>query len=319
MLGEIGRGESVGEMALLTGARRSASVAAIRDTELVKLSKESFERMVERQPQIMLAITRLIINRYQRVIGPAERAQPETLALVPCNPGIPVAEVAAGLARSLPNSSRLLTVDSGLVKRELGIDVNHPSPGGEETELAGWLHEQEMQPGLLLYVADPQPSPWTRICVRQADVVLLVGAAGGAEQLTPGLLDLLGTRDPMAGARRELVLVYDSAREQPHGTRQWLARVPVSAHHHLDPKLPRDYDRLARMLTGRALGLVLGGGGAEGSRTSGSSRRWRRPIFRSTSLAVPASARSSAPSAPLAGTAHGFEKRHGGCSSTADR
>ena len=103
VLGEIGRGESVGEMALLTGAPRSATVVAIRDTELVKLSKESFERMVERQPQVMLAITRLIISRYQRVIGPAERAQPETLAIVPCNPGIPIAEITAALARALPS------------------------------------------------------------------------------------------------------------------------------------------------------------------------------------------------------------------------
>src|SRR5262245_40557755 len=55
LLGEIGRGESVGEMALLTSARRSANVAAIRDTELVRLSKDSFERMVQRQPEIMLA------------------------------------------------------------------------------------------------------------------------------------------------------------------------------------------------------------------------------------------------------------------------
>ena len=264
VLGEIGRGESVGEMALLTSARRSANVTAIRDTELVRLSKESFERMVERQPEIMLAITRLIIGRYQRVIGPAERAQPETLAIVPCNPGIATTEIAAALARALPNSNRLLTVDSGLVKRDLGIDVNQPSTGLEESGLAGWLHEQEMQPGMMLYVADPQPSPWTRICVRQADVVLLVGAAGAAGQLTAGLLELCGARDPMSGARRELLLVYDSSTEQPHGTAEWLARVTVSAHHHVDPRVPGDFDRLARMLTGRALGLVLGGGGARG-------------------------------------------------------
>src|SRR5438477_4368622 len=51
VLGEIGRGESVGEMALLTGEPRSATVHAIRNTELVKLSKRGFERMAEQQPQ----------------------------------------------------------------------------------------------------------------------------------------------------------------------------------------------------------------------------------------------------------------------------
>ena len=118
-----------------------------------------------------------------------------------------------------------------------------------------------MQHDLLVYVGDPLPSSWTRLCVRQADLVLLVGR-GAAGTLEPGLLETIGPAGGPAGARRELVLLYDSGQRMPCGTADWLARVPVSAHHHVDPRLPRDYDRLARMLTGRAVGLVLGGGGA---------------------------------------------------------
>src|SRR5580658_5082819 len=40
-------GETVGEMALLSGERRSAMVLAMRNTELVRLSKSAFTRLID--------------------------------------------------------------------------------------------------------------------------------------------------------------------------------------------------------------------------------------------------------------------------------
>ena len=50
----------------------------------------------------------------------------------------------------------------------------------------------------------------------------------------------------------------------PTETRRWLEAGRVTTHHHLGVATPSDYDRLARFLTGRAVGLTLGGGGARG-------------------------------------------------------
>ena len=50
ILRELGRGESLGEIALLTNESRTASVYAIRDTELAKLSRESYEDLASRFP-----------------------------------------------------------------------------------------------------------------------------------------------------------------------------------------------------------------------------------------------------------------------------
>lgn len=41
MVGEVGRGECVGEMGVLIGGPRSATVCAVRDSELVRLSPEA--------------------------------------------------------------------------------------------------------------------------------------------------------------------------------------------------------------------------------------------------------------------------------------
>lgn len=262
VLGEIGRGESVGEMALLTGEPRSATVSAIRDTELVKLTKVAFEQLVEREPRVMLEMSRLLIERYQRMLQPTAETRPVTLAVVPCHADVPIAEFAHGLVGALSPGRDVLWLDAARLRRERGVpdgdalDLDSP-------ELAGWLHEQELQQEFLVYVGDPAPSPWTRLCVRQADVVLFVGWSGAAGRIATGLQDVFGVR-PAIGARRELVLLYDSAQRMPEGTADWLSRIAAHDHHHLDPRRPAHYERLARMLTGNAVGLVLGGGGARG-------------------------------------------------------
>ena len=179
-------------------------------------------------------------------------------------PDVPVADFTAGLVRALSPGRKVLSFDAERLQRERGAPRDQLSKDLESGELAGWLQEQELQHDFLVYTADPLASPWTRLCVRQADLVLFIGTTGAAAKLEPGLLEIIGTGNGTSGARRELVLLYDSVRQAPYGTADWLARVPVSAHHHLDPRLPRDYERLARMLTGRAIGLALGGGGARG-------------------------------------------------------
>ena len=65
------------------------------------------------------------------------------------------------------------------------------------------------------------------------------------------------------GTRVELALLR-SAGVAPTGTAAWLGKAPFSAHHHLTASDAADHDRLARRLSGRAWGLVLGGGGARG-------------------------------------------------------
>jgi CRP-like cAMP-binding protein len=65
---EIGRGETVGEMALLSGSPRSATVRAIRDSLLLKFSKASFDRMLERHPRTTMELARLIVLRLEQSI-----------------------------------------------------------------------------------------------------------------------------------------------------------------------------------------------------------------------------------------------------------
>jgi predicted acylesterase/phospholipase RssA len=64
--------------------------------------------------------------------------------------------------------------------------------------------------------------------------------------------------------RVDLVLLHENKSRMPAGTRAWLGPRSVAMHHHLQRDSCTDVERLARLLTGRSVGLVLGGGGARG-------------------------------------------------------
>ena len=102
ILGEIGRGEIIGEMAILTGEPRSARVRALRDSELVSLDRQAFDRLVVRYPQMLMALTRLVIHRLRQAqSGQVQESPARTIAVVAAGPHAPLATFARCLAVAL--------------------------------------------------------------------------------------------------------------------------------------------------------------------------------------------------------------------------
>lgn len=65
-LGEAGPGEPIGEMALLSGEPRMASARASSDSELLKLSREGFDALVNEHPKAMALFARTMATRLAR-------------------------------------------------------------------------------------------------------------------------------------------------------------------------------------------------------------------------------------------------------------
>src|SRR5262245_2686570 len=88
LVGEVGRGQVVGEMSVLTGEPRSATVRAERDSLLVRFSKQAFERIVEKDPRIMTLISRRLIARLREASKGNFRARVVTIALMPVHASV---------------------------------------------------------------------------------------------------------------------------------------------------------------------------------------------------------------------------------------
>ncbi|MER2999488.1 cyclic nucleotide-binding domain-containing protein [Pontibacter populi] len=56
-VGEISPGETVGEMAMITGEPRTATIVALRDSCLVRLLKSDFDALIKRHPEVLLALS----------------------------------------------------------------------------------------------------------------------------------------------------------------------------------------------------------------------------------------------------------------------
>jgi predicted acylesterase/phospholipase RssA/CRP-like cAMP-binding protein len=259
---EAGRGETVGEFALLTGEPRTATVYAIRDTDVVRLAQPVFDRLIERYPHAMLHIARIIARRDRRLYRVGAVETPATsFVVVPITSDVPLTPFVRRLTAAMAAFGSTLHLNSEQFDRAYGkdgaaqIEADHPM----DIAVVGWLTEQELQHSYVVYEADQVWSPWTQRCLRQADRIILIGQAGD----DPGVGKIeTALRSMNVAVAAELVLLHSNTDARPVGTRRWLEPRQVEQHHHVRLDVADDFRRLARRMTNRAIGLVLSGGGA---------------------------------------------------------
>jgi predicted acylesterase/phospholipase RssA/CRP-like cAMP-binding protein len=266
MLHDLGRGAVVGEIALLTDRPRTATVHAVRDSDLQLLRAPVFQGLAERSPALMSGMMRLLADRLltrdRLLTGNGTQALPPvTRAIVVAaagRDGGPAVTVGGLLTEQLARTSRVRRVDAEAADRELGAGAAQRGPGDPgRGELTGWLAAVERGHDYVIYQAETADTAWSRLCLGQADVVLLVAAADGDPALGPVEARALAT----PSLRCELALLHPG---QPSGTARWLDARDVADFHHLHADRYEKIARLARMITGAGCGLVLGGGGPRG-------------------------------------------------------
>ncbi len=85
LLGHIRAGEPVGEMSMIAGEPHEHAVYALRDTELLSMSRAGFMQLVRSDPQILERLTRVIMVRMRQSRKKITRsAEPRVFGLV-CN------------------------------------------------------------------------------------------------------------------------------------------------------------------------------------------------------------------------------------------
>ena len=246
---EIEHGELVGEAGWLLGTPRSATVVALRDSELLLIPNAELDRIAARSTHFSLAFARLCARRLRN--SNRQEYKPKRahiFALVPNSIEVDVADLATRLVDELSKSGRT----------ELVWDAR------ATTHISSWFNRIEEVNDYVVYVANWAATGWTQQCCRQADVILMAAPAGGRVSAWPaGVAEAAIAR----GARVELALIQQGAIETGAAA-AWLATLPEIQHlqrvQHQHLVESADYGRLARLLMRRGVGLVLSGGGARG-------------------------------------------------------
>ncbi|XP_072840759.2 patatin-like phospholipase domain-containing protein 7 isoform X2 [Pogona vitticeps] len=301
LAGEYGRGDLIGVVEALTHQPRATTVHAVRDSELAKLPEGALTSIKRKFPQV---VTRLIHLLGEKILGSLQQgghplglhtpsskwdasnpaSNLSTVAIMPVSEDVPLSTFTLELKHALCDIGPTLLLTSDNIKQQLGsaaLDSIH------EYRLSSWLGQQEDMHRIVLYQSDSTLTPWTQRCIRQADCILIVGL--GEQEPTVGELERM-LENTAVRAQKQLILLHREDGPLPSRTVEWLnMRSWCSAHLHLRcprrvfsrrslPKLKElyervfqkppdrhsDFSRLARVLTGNAIALVLGGGGARG-------------------------------------------------------
>ncbi|NXN27941.1 PLPL6 esterase, partial [Nycticryphes semicollaris] len=303
LIGEYGRGDLIGVVEALTRQPRATTVHAVRDTELAKLPEGTLNNIKRRYPQVVTRLIHLlsqkILGNLQQLRGPfassglgmASSSEPtnptsnlSTVAVLPVCDDVPTAAFTLELKHALNAIGPTLLLTSDIIRARLGSSALDSI---QEYRLSGWLAQQEDIHRIVLYQTDSTLTPWTVRCIRQADCILIVGL--GDQEPALGELEQM-LENTAVRALKQLVLLHREDGPSPSRTVEWLnMRSWCSGHLHI--RCPRrvfsrrsptklremyekvfeknadrhsDFSRLARVLTGNTIALVLGGGGARG-------------------------------------------------------
>lgn len=255
-LGEIGPGEFIGQVALLTGSTRMVSAYAIRDSVLLKLNREDFFTFTKNHYNQMVEIVKHTIMRLKTQDYINNRLH--TFCLMPAGESNHLRAFSNTFISILGEKTLYLTQHN--IKKKLkndGIDFN------EEThydQITRWLSEQENHYRYIIYESGPELNTWSKLCIRQADKVLLVANTQAPCELNPLETYLYDN----SHCTKDLVILQESNISLPHNTRRWLKYRKLQSHHHVCLDNNETIARLKRYLCNQCVGLVLGGGGARG-------------------------------------------------------
>jgi len=246
LVAHIPAGETVGEMSLISGEPHSAQLVALRDTELLRVSPDAFDMLIKRHPRVMLNLMRILVRRlHETTRRPVDRARPKTFAIVPLQSGLSQEPIAHRLAAALTEmGSKAAVLDAAAAEQS-----------------AEWFNSFEAAHDVVFYRGDTPESPWTQLCLRQSDRVFLLARADQPLPLRP--LDMPAFKERATGLP-ELLLLHQQSRGGGLPEHFALRGGLFESHHHIRAGVTGDIQRLARFISGRAVGIVLAGGGAKG-------------------------------------------------------
>jgi NTE family protein len=233
----LGPGAAIGELAVLTETVRSASVQAVRDSELLEVDGPEFRELLQRNPELGLAVATGLARQLQQSGGLREAESAPSVIAVAASPGVEVGPFRRHLHSAFRHLGSAVVLEPD--------DVNGLGSQEWGARLAALEHDHDV----VLLAAQGSAKGWPEFCLRQADRVVVVasGPPPPKDEAPPAGCDLVFLTPP-----------------GPATVRAWSTAVRPRAHHVVpsEPDLPDAAHRIARRLAGRSLGLVLSGGGA---------------------------------------------------------
>ncbi|MEZ5928243.1 MAG: patatin-like phospholipase family protein [Parvularculaceae bacterium] len=254
VVGYIRPGEPVGEMSLLAGENHSASVYALRDTEILALPYASIAHLLDAEPDFAKTLALAILRRARHPSASFHQSSPRVFALISTSPSIDIDAKAKTICREIARYG---------MRAKCFVEASHDGPVES-------FDAHEVANDIIVLAARISDTPWYRFVLRHADRFFVL-ARRDARAPRPFPL----SPDENSPARRfrlvDLMMIHEGLVSST--VREWADTVGANRIFHW--RSEASVGRIARIICGKSIGLVLSGGGARAYAHIGAVRAFR--------------------------------------------
>lgn len=250
-LGDVTSGEPVGEFAIYTREPRTASVVAIRQTEVLEINEKSYFEIISTFPSLATSLTKFIIKRMQgNALENNKKLAPKNIAVIKLHENLNIDQWTDDVKMQLQQ----MAVNSRLC---------YESAAMEERDT--YFESIDNFNGINFLLCNNEVDDWTQECIHFCDLIILIADFKSDHSITPLETQLKLHEENLLNKTCYLVLLHNDINAVPEQTPRWLQNRELSLHLHIRTWEMRDIRRFCRIILHKAIGLVLGGGGAKGA------------------------------------------------------
>jgi predicted acylesterase/phospholipase RssA/CRP-like cAMP-binding protein len=260
----LGHGDIIGEIGLIEGTARSATIRADRDAIIARLSRQDFERFAYEHPEFLMSVARIVVRRLAHPRPQVDAVG--TIAVAVTHPELGTRLIAARLLQEMERIGPAAHLSAAAVDARLGAEgVAQSLPGSAGAlRVSRLLDGFEAEHRFVLLEADSRLTHWSRAAMRHADRVIIVMSQDPDAAESELIAALAESAGPSGRHGKWLVPVRPADADRSSGIADLVERFGAERAINVREGSSDDIARLARLVTGTGVGLVLGGGGARG-------------------------------------------------------
>lgn len=265
LLGVIGQGEMIGEMALFDNSPRSASIKAVRQSILLRISNEKLRKLMLYDAELILKMFTVTSARMKKMLAkePTESLQSkiQIITVIP-----------AGLNKL--NDKFLTLFNANLSEFEKSCCYNEASfknlgnvksaDSSQAIENLRILSKLEQEYPLIILTCDGQLNDWSLFCLQNSDCFLFVAQEDTKQHLNQIEQYVADNLNRFNSVSKQLICLHSPNISYPSNTAHLIKNRPINSVQHGILEKPETIKSMVRILLNRAHGLVLSGGGVFG-------------------------------------------------------
>lgn len=259
--GEFNEGAIIGEMALISDLARSADVYTMRDSIILKLSKENFLQLSHTYPELLSKITQFTIKRLTKSLQGTRptTTRNKSIALIPIRPMPDLENQLQEMIRKFPYGEKILLLTSDCI---LGKKHCLNENGNLNQDGILWVNQQEEHYSFIFYLADPTVTPWSKFCIRQADSLAFLAPAEASDFSCSEVEQYINDENKNFFIKRKILVLLHNSTASPKNSQSWLQNRKINNHFHVRANTKTGIARMMRIFTDNTVSLVLSGSGA---------------------------------------------------------